>query len=122
MEANLLMGGYVPPPPFPPPFSLSFFLSPTYTDLYTPGGLQAGSSTLGLGLGGGWNITTTNLTAGVGIGLPNDVKGNISVTLDYKGGAVFQIGYSAALNCVPRQSREGTDFVMVCRTSTKESD
>lgn len=118
MEANKVPPGkgIAPSPPFFPPLSLSL----THTDLFTPGGLQAGSSTLGLGLGGGWNIATNNMTAGVGIGLPNDVKANISVSLDYKGGAVFRIGYSASLSCVPSQSREGTDFAIVCRTPTSD--
>ena len=114
------LGGSLPPPPLrlPPGRLPGSSQSPVpVADACSPGGLQAGSSTLGLGLGGGWNIGPHNMTAGIGIGLPQNAKANISVALDYSGGVEFRLVSSTPLECNPSQDRSGANYYISCKST-----
>lgn len=80
----------------------------------SPGGLQAGSSSLGLGLGGGWTIAPGHMTVGVGAGLPR-VNASVALTLDYDGAAEFKITTSGPLTCTPSRDAAGAN-VMTCKS------
>ncbi|KAK6838007.1 hypothetical protein PG987_006288 [Apiospora arundinis] len=79
------------------------------------GGLQAGSPAFGLG--GGYTISTSNMTIGLGTGnVKTKTKADLAMTLGYDGAAEFKITYSGKMSC-----QEGTDAsgatVFTCKSA-----
>ncbi|KAK8091749.1 hypothetical protein PG997_002110 [Apiospora hydei] len=80
------------------------------------GGLQAGSPAFGLG--GGYTISTSNMTIGLGTGnVKTNTKADLAFTLGYDGAAEFKITYSGKLSC--QESTDGTGASVFTCTGAK---